>query len=74
MKKHHIIAAVITLAPGMGAFGQDTAAPSLSKLEALAQQATPPAPLLWIHAPRPAKSSTAFGSILPFPIGPQFSR
>ena len=43
MKKHHIIAAVITLASGMSAFGQDTAAPSLSKLEALAKQITPPA-------------------------------
>ena len=42
MKKHHIIAAVITLASGMSAFGQDTAAPSLSKLEALANQTTPP--------------------------------
>jgi len=43
MKKHHIIAAVITLAFGMSAIGQDTAAPSLSKLEALAKQTTPPA-------------------------------
>jgi len=43
MKKHHIIAAAITLATGMSAFGQDTAAPSLSKLEALAKQTAPPA-------------------------------
>ena len=43
MKKYHIIAAVITLASGMSAFSQDTAAPSLSKLEALAKQTTPPA-------------------------------
>jgi dienelactone hydrolase len=43
MKKHHIIAAVITLASGMSAISQDTAAPSLSKLEALAKQTTPPA-------------------------------
>ena len=43
MKKYHIIAAVITLATGMSAISQDTAAPSLSKLEALAKQTTPPA-------------------------------
>ena len=43
MKKYHIIAAAITLASGMSAISQDTAAPSLSKLEALAKQTTPPA-------------------------------
>ena len=42
MKKYHTIVAMI-LASGMSAISQDTAAPSLSKLEALAKQTTPPA-------------------------------
>ena len=43
MKKDHTIVAMI-LASGMSAFGQDaTSAPSLSKLEELAKQTTPPA-------------------------------
>ncbi|MEI6820196.1 MAG: dipeptidyl aminopeptidase, partial [Verrucomicrobiota bacterium] len=41
MKKYQIIAAMI-LACGMSAIGQETLTPSLSKLEALANQATPP--------------------------------
>lgn len=43
MKKDHTIVAMI-LASGMSTFGQDaTSAPSLSKLEELAKQTTPPA-------------------------------
>ncbi len=42
MKKYHAIAAMI-LASGMSTFGQDaTSAPSLAKLEALANETTPP--------------------------------
>lgn len=42
MKYHHIITAMI-LVSGMSAISQNTQTPSLSKLEALATQTTPPA-------------------------------
>lgn len=41
VKKQHIIAVAITLASGMSAISQDAAAPSLSKLEALAKLTMP---------------------------------